>query len=125
MQTYRSNQQEGGASARLPAQSENEVTADVLLFLQERKWIADRVQVGLFFTRDERPIPIGRPGQPDWRFKHPNLGYMEVEMKATGRRPSQKQAEYQATMFALGFRNITWTDNLEGFKRWYFERWPV
>jgi hypothetical protein len=101
-------------------QSEVDVTKDVVGFLQGRGWIADRVQVGVFLTKYGSQIHVGRTGQPDWRFKHPKLGYMEVEMKATGEDPRPKQAEYLATMYAMGFRNHTWTDNLEGFKKWYF-----
>lgn len=102
-------------------QSENEVEADIVAFLQSRGWIVDRVQVGNYVTPDGRRISIGRRGQPDWRAKHPRLGYIEVEVKATGKRPSVLQAEYVAAMQSMGFA-VTWADSLAKFEEWYFAR---
>lgn len=99
--------------------TENQVSAAVVRYMQARGWIADRVQVGLFYTKDGRPIPIGKPGQPDWRFKHPQLGYCEIEMKRPGEEPGKRQLEYLATMLVLGFK-VTWTDGA-GFEIWYRE----
>lgn len=100
------------------AQSENSVTADIVHFLLQRGWRPDRVQVGVFLTPDGRKIAIGRRGQPDWRFIHPRYGYQEVEMKATGKKPSREQAEYIATAHAMGFK-CTWADSLEMYRAWY------
>lgn len=104
-------------------QSENAVTAAIVGYLQDCGWIADRIHVGVFYTRDGRPVSIGKPGQPDWRFKHRTLGYIEVEMKASGEKPGKRQMEYLATMWSLGI-TATWADSLEMFAAWY-ERYIV
>ena len=104
--------------------TENAVSAAVVKYLQKQGWIADRVAVGMYYTIDKRPIRIGKPGQPDWRFKHAKLGYLEVEMKRPGERPRGHQLEYIATMQAFGFA-VTWADSLEMFKQWYGEHYPA
>lgn len=103
-------------------ETENQVEAQIVRFLQQRGWIVDRVQVGLFYTKDGRPMPVGRPGQPDWRANHRDLGYLEVEVKSTTGRLSQRQQEYLASRHATG-RAVTWANSLEMFERWYEERY--
>lgn len=97
--------------------SENDVERAIVNFLQTRGWIIDRVQVGVFYTRDGRPMAIGKPGQPDWRAKR-GREYLEVEIKATGKRPDKKQLEYLAVMRHVGVA-ATWADSLEMFAEWY------
>jgi hypothetical protein len=104
--------------------SENEVTKAVVRFLQERKWIAKRRNVGLFYTRDGRPVRIGTPGEPDWFFVHRQHGHLEIEMKKPGEKPDQRQQEYLATMNALGVP-ATWTDDPAKFERWYAETYKA
>ena len=102
--------------------TEREVTAAVVRFLAERKWIAKRRNVGLFYTRDNRAVRIGKPGEPDWFFVHRKHGYLEVEMKRPGKKPDQRQAEYIATMQAMGVQ-ATWTDDPKKFECWYEEHY--
>lgn len=104
--------------------NENEVTAAIVRFLQERKWIAKRRNVGLFYTPDRRAVRIGKPGEPDWFFVHRQHGYLEVEMKRPGARPDKRQDEYLATMRALGVQ-ATWTDDPAKFERWYAENYEA
>lgn len=99
--------------------TESEVTADCVSWLQKRGWIAERNNVGVFYTRDGRPMAIGKPGQPDWRFKHPKLGYMEIEFKRPGGKPDQRQAEYIAKHTHLGFL-VACVDSLDRLQEWYF-----
>jgi hypothetical protein len=104
-------------------QSENQVEAQIIRYLQKRGWVVDRIQVGLLYTKDGRPVHVGRPGQPDWRANHPRMGYLEVEIKATNGKLSQRQREYLASREAMGFQNITWASSLEMFQRWYESRY--
>lgn len=97
---------------------ERDVTAAVVRFMTERGWVAKRRNVGLLYTKDGRPVRIGKPGEPDWMFVHRQHGYLEVEMKRPGQTPDKHQAEYLATVRALGIE-ATWTDSAEKFERWY------
>ena len=106
--------------------SENVVEHAIVHFLRDRGWIVDRNQVGLLYTADGRPCPVGRRGQCDWRAVRPtdlNRGpcqYIEVEVKAPGQKPTKVQREYMALRAHQGIA-VTWADSLEGFERWYGE----
>jgi hypothetical protein len=109
------------------SQSENDVEHAIVHFLRRRGWLVDRNQVGLLYTADGRPCPVGRRGQCDWRAVRPLAGavggaaqYMEIEVKAPGRKPTQVQREYMALRTQQGIL-VTWADSVEGFERWYGE----
>lgn len=110
------------AAAKPKKQSENEVEVDIIAFLRARGWIVDRNQVGLFFTRDARPVRVGREGQCDWRaVRHRTAGgcdYLEVEAKATGQKPDKAQLEYIALRRHQGIP-CTWADSVAMFEQWY------
>jgi len=97
--------------------TENDVEYNCIKWLKDLRWIADRIHVGVFYTRDGRVVAIGRPGQPDWRFKR-RRQYMEIEFKAPGKKPNKQQEEYLATMRALGVL-CTWVDSLTALQAWY------
>lgn len=101
-------------------QTEDDVEWNCVEWLQRRGWIADRVQVGVFYTKDGRAVPIGKKGQPDWRFKCGRM-YMEIEFKAPSKKPDKWQLEYLATMQHLGVL-CTWVDCLAGLQAWYAEQ---
>lgn len=98
--------------------TENQVEAAIVRYMQQRGWIAERNNVGLFYRKNGLPIRIGRPGQPDWRFRHPRLGHLQVEVKRPGARLDKAQLEYIATELALGF-SATWTESIDAFAEWY------
>jgi hypothetical protein len=100
--------------------SENDVEYNCINWLQQRGWIADRVQVGLFYTRDGRPVSIGKPGQPDWRFKR-GRQYMEIEFKRPNANADKRQLEYLALMKHCGVL-ATWADGLLGLQQWYADQ---
>jgi hypothetical protein len=104
--------------------TENEVEAGIVRFLRERGWVVDRNHVGGMFTRDGRPMKIGRNGQCDWRAARDRKyspHYLEVEIKATGKKPAPAQREYMALRSHQGIL-VTWADSLEMFARWYNEQ---
>jgi hypothetical protein len=109
-----------------PSQSENDVEHAIVAFLRARSWLVDRNQVGLLYTADGRPCPVGRRGQCDWRAVRPtdlNRGpcqYMEIEVKAPGQRPTKVQREYMALRTHQGVL-VVCADSLEYFTRWYQE----
>ena len=102
--------------------SESTIEAAIVQFLQQRGWIVDRNQVGLFYTSDGRPCPVGRRGQCDWRAVRARgrgrVEYLEVEVKRPGGKPSAPQREYMAIRTHQGIA-VTWADSLEMFERWY------
>lgn len=102
-------------------QTENQVEAEIVNFLRKHGWIVDRNNVGGIFTRDGRPMSIGRTGQCDWRATRDrkfNPHYLEVEVKATGKKPEPHQREYMALRSYQGIL-VTWADSLDSFAAWY------
>ena len=103
-------------------QTENEVEADVVGWLRKRGWIVRRQHVGTFYTSSGIPISIGETGACDWwgvrAVSHGYAEYIEIEIKATGKRPSKKQGEYMALRKHRGFTCI-WADSLEIFEKKY------
>lgn len=100
--------------------TENEVEDAVVTWLRIEGWIVRRNHVGLFYTRDGRPINMGEPGECDWRAVRRDGRYLEFEAKATGRKPAPAQREYMAKRKRQGFVCI-WSDSLVEFKRQYAE----
>ena len=103
--------------------TEREVTVQVVGWLRAEGWIAYRKNVGMLRNGDH-VTRFGTPGECDWLFVRPPrhaLGpaAIEIEMKATGRKPSSKQMEYIALRKHQGLP-ATWCDSLEVFKRWYY-----
>lgn len=101
--------------------TENDVEYNCIGWLREQGWIAERNPVGMLYTKDGRPHPVGRPGACDWRLKrssdHP-LHYFELECKAPGKRPEPRQREYMAQMAAHGVVAV-YADSLAMLKAWY------
>jgi len=84
--------------------SENQATIDCLAWVRQLGWYAHRNQVGLFYTRDGRPVKIGVEGTPDWLLLHPEHGILWLEMKSSTGNPSKLQRERLAMLKHLGFR---------------------
>ena len=101
--------------------AENEVEAVIVKYLRNRGWIVDRNYSQGAFNRNGTPLTIGRRGMCDWRAtrnrKDP-VHYLEVEVKATGKKPSKEQREYIALRTHQGVL-ATWADSLEMFAAWY------
>lgn len=101
-------------------QTENEVEDAVITWLRIEGWIVRRQHVGTFYTKDGRPVSIGDVGECDWRafrpMKHVPGGahYIELEAKATGRKPADPQREYMAKRKRQGITCI-WFDSLADF----------
>lgn len=97
-------------------QSEGEVTADVVAFMQAQGWRAERKDVRRGYTPDGRRFSVGRKGQPDWKFTRTvDLGTQEVcwvEMKATGAKPDKHQLEYMAKLKVVHGEPAWWADSL-------------
>lgn len=103
--------------------TENDIEYECINWLRSQGWTAERNPVGMLYTKDGRPHPVGRPGACDWRLKRSTkcaIHYFELEAKAPGKKPEPRQREYMATMTHLGILT-TWADSLEMLKRWYAE----
>lgn len=106
--------------------TENDVEAAIVHFLRQRGWLVERNQVGLLYTADGRPCPVGRRGQCDWRAIRPLPGFpgavehFEIEVKRPGAKPSKPQREYMAMRTHLGLLAV-WADSLGSFMGWYEE----
>lgn len=104
--------------------TENDVERAIVTFLKDRGWTVERNQVGLLYTSDGRPCPVGRRGQCDWRAIRPLpdapglAQYLEVEVKRPGAVPSKAQREYMALRQWLGVA-CTCADSVERFALWY------
>ncbi len=101
--------------------TENDVEYNCISWLREQGWIAERNPVGMLYTRDGRPHPVGRPGACDWRLKRSvtnALHYFELELKAPGRKPGPRQREYMAQMADHGVVAV-YADSLEMLQEWY------
>ena len=101
--------------------TENQVEAAIVGFLKTRGWVVDRNNVGGVYTRDGKPMQIGRRGQCDWRAtrdRNRTPHYLEVEVKATGAKPTPVQREYMALRTHQCIL-VTWADSLEAFAQWY------
>lgn len=101
--------------------TENDVEAAIVRFLRNRGWVVDRNTVAGAFTADGRHLSVGRRGQADWRAARDNkhrVHYLEVEVKAPGKRPSPRQREYLALRAHQGIA-ATWADSVESFADWY------
>lgn len=105
----------------IPERTENDVEANCIGWLQSLGWIAERNHVGLFYTKDGRPVPVGRPGACDWRLKRSHVNrihYFELEVKAPGKKIEKRQQEYCVAMSHLGVM-ATWVDSLDRLQAWY------
>lgn len=105
----------------IPEHTENDVEANCIGWLQSMGWIAERNHVGLFYTKDGRPVPVGRPGACDWRLKRSaehRIHYLELEVKAPGKKPDKRQLEYMAAMRHAGVVTVS-VDGLDRLQAWY------
>lgn len=110
----------------IPEHTESDVEYNCIGWLRTQGWVAERNPVGLLYTKDGRPHPVGRPGACDWRLKRSSREtphYFELECKAPRKRPDRRQLEYMAQMTAIGVI-ATWVDSLTELQRWYFEAMP-
>lgn len=101
--------------------TENDVEWNIVTWMQEMGWIAERANVGLLYTKNGTPQRVGKPGQCDWRFKRNaafRIHYMEIEIKAPGCRPDRHQMEYMASMRHCGII-AAWFDSLAAMQEWY------
>jgi len=108
--------------------SENDVEAQIVLFLIENNWIVRRQHSGLFNLADGKRIRIGEPGMCDWSAMRPSqspdvwmdnkVEYLEVEVKRPGGKLKPAQREYISKRV---FQKIAATsaDSIESFKDWY------
>lgn len=111
-----------GPLAKPPKQSENDVEAECIGWLRKQGWIVRRQHSGVFYTRDGRPLKIGETGECDWRaFKGGDARgklhqqYFELEVKATGKKPSKAQREYILKRLHQGVVAI-WADSLDNMQ---------
>jgi hypothetical protein len=99
--------------------SENDIEAEIIGYLRERGWICRRQHVGVYSTPDGRRQAIGDRGECDWRCFRAHDGilakYLELEVKAPGKKPTSAQMEYMAKRQAQGFVAV-WADSLEMFR---------
>ena len=98
--------------------TENDVEHNVIAFFTARGWLVRRKHVGLFYTANRQAIVIGKRGECDYYAVHPDLGYVEIEVKAPGKRPSAAQEEWMALMRHFRLRAI-WVDGVEKMAEWY------
>ena len=108
---------------RAPKQTENEVEAECIGWLRKQGWIVRRQHSGVFYTRDGRPLKVGETGECDWRaFKGGDARgilhqqYFELELKATGKKPSKAQRDYMTKRMHQGVLAF-WADSLDSMQR--------
>ncbi len=91
--------------------TEKMVTEQCIGYLRSQQWVCQRVQSGLMMSMDGRRIRVGSPGALDWNcFKGPR--YFQLELKATGRKPSVDQDIYMTLAEDRGMPCL-WADSLE------------
>jgi hypothetical protein len=90
--------------------SEKEVTKTCLDWLRSRRWHPIRLNSGLLSTPDGRRIRIGTKGLLDWIVLRGEV-YCLLEMKATGKKPSEDQEEFMRFCAANKMPAI-WADGL-------------
>lgn len=105
--------------------TEREVTSACIDWLRARGWICRRQHVGAYQPVSGGAIVrMGEEGECDWRCMRAKAGsyieYFELELKATGAKPRDKQRQYMAKRAHQGF-NATWVDSLEALQTWYGE----
>lgn len=91
--------------------TEAEVVKECVEYLHRLGWRPKRNHVGLFYTKDGTPIPIGTPGEPDWTFTHPEKPAIWIEFKRPGKEPSQVQHEFIAKLKYFGYK-AGWCDSV-------------
>jgi len=96
-------------------QTEAEVTKECVEFLHSLGWRPKRNHVGLFYTANGVPIPMGERGEPDWTFTHPIHPAIWIELKKTGESPKDVQREFIAKLKHFGYK-AGWTDSLNRLK---------
>ena len=108
---------------KVPKQTENEVEAECIGWLRKQGWIVRRQHSGVFYTRDGRPLKVGETGECDWRaFKGGDARgilhqqYFELELKATGKKPSKAQRNYMTKRMHQGVLAF-WADSLDSMQR--------
>lgn len=104
--------------------SEAQVTIQIISWLRLHGWRCERVQSGLFKTKDGRTIRIGKKGWSDWNcFKGPR--YFKLEVKKLGKELSGDQLEYFAECKREKM-NVMWADSFNSFvARFEIEPWSV
>lgn len=118
---------------------ENIVTGQIVGFLQSRGWVVTRQHVGVFRRMigdevSENRISVGERGMTDWRAERPvipegtrlsrglfQMQMFYVEIKAPGKRPSDRQLTWMRNRNAVGFTAV-WFDSLSDFLQWYAPR---
>ncbi len=91
--------------------NEKQVTEQCIGYLRSRQWVCQRVQSGLMMTKDGRRMRVGSPGALDWNcFKGPR--YFQLELKATGKKPSADQDIYMALACERSMPCL-WADSLD------------
>lgn len=100
--------------------------AECINWLRSKDWICRRNHVGVFETQYGKPMRVGENGSCDWicirALPDRTAQYVEIEFKASGKKPRKEQYEYIAKRTHQGF-NATWADSLEMLKKWYAERY--
>ncbi len=110
--------------AKLPDLTEAQVTEVVIDWLRTNGWRCERVQSGLFKTKDGRTIRIGKRGWSDWNcFKASR--YFKLELKRPGKELSKDQVEYFEGC-KRDKLNIMWADSFGSFlAKFEVEPWSV
>lgn len=104
--------------------SERQVTNECIEWLRSIGWICRRQHVGTFQPMSGgAPVRMGEAGACDWvcfrALPDRTADYLELELKALGKRPRPDQYEYMAKRTHQGF-HATWCDSLDMLKKWYF-----
>ena len=112
--------------------SENQVERQITDFLRWQGWYPVRNHVGTFVPfakamkaveqqkRPEGVIEINEAGCADWLFIHANFPPLWVEVKRTGKTPTEKQLHFLEERRMMK-QFAVWTDRYEDFKAWYHE----
>jgi hypothetical protein len=106
---------------------ENQVESQVVPFLQSLGWRVYRLGVGGYHDKYGNWVSYGERGAADWMAWRPVAGWpgwtelLFVECKARGKKPEPHQLKWLDGASASG-ACATWTDQYEGFKLWYAQR---
>ena len=108
-------------SPKAPKLSENDVERACLDLLAYRQWYVIRLQSGLFKTKDDRYVRVGRKGLPDYVALHRRYPGFLLETKRPGGELSPDQVKV-IWEFREGYRIAVATiDRVEDLIPWLDE----
>lgn len=106
-------------------QTENEVKKAVKEYLEYKGYTVYRINNGGVFRGKNKKGSdsfsfAGTPGVADLYAVKPLLKPVWVEVKATGRKPSESQLEFGDNILKTGYSVWIWVDSLDALRKYFF-----